>query len=212
MDKMRLFFEKTGTARFISHLDLNRAFLRAVFARRLPVKFTEGFNPHPHLVFGQPLPLGMAGLRETLDIRLTAPVLREELIDGVNVQLPDGIRVVDAAAPEHGFKEIAFARYRAQLDLKYAQAFARFWEQEEIIGKKKTKRSERAFDVKAVARDWKTGGEGNAFWMQGFLPCSVDGSIGPAVILTAFGEWLGEEIFAYLTREEFLLQDLTAFC
>ena len=47
MDKLRLRFEKTGRAVWISHLDLmhtmQRAFSRAGYA----LKYSEGFNPHP---------------------------------------------------------------------------------------------------------------------------------------------------------------------
>ena len=44
MDKMRLRFEKTGRAIYISHLDMMRTMQR-VFARAgLELKYSEGFN------------------------------------------------------------------------------------------------------------------------------------------------------------------------
>ncbi|MBN1872216.1 MAG: DUF2344 domain-containing protein, partial [Candidatus Omnitrophica bacterium] len=41
--------EKKGTMRFISHLDLLRLFQRAARRARLPLKFSQGFSPHPKI-------------------------------------------------------------------------------------------------------------------------------------------------------------------
>ncbi|MBQ5742660.1 MAG: DUF2344 domain-containing protein, partial [Clostridia bacterium] len=43
----------------MSHLDLMRCMTRALSRAEIPVKFTEGFNPHPYLVFAAPLALGI---------------------------------------------------------------------------------------------------------------------------------------------------------
>ncbi|MDD6298153.1 MAG: DUF2344 domain-containing protein, partial [Firmicutes bacterium] len=44
---LRALFEKTGTAVWISHLDLMRLFQRAFARANLPLKHTQGFNPRP---------------------------------------------------------------------------------------------------------------------------------------------------------------------
>ena len=41
----RALFEKTGNARYISHLDLMRVFQRAFKRAGLPLTHTQGFNP-----------------------------------------------------------------------------------------------------------------------------------------------------------------------
>ena len=51
----RLLFTKTGRARYISHLDLMRTFQRAFARARIPIKHTEGFNPHPFVSIALPL-------------------------------------------------------------------------------------------------------------------------------------------------------------
>ncbi len=70
MRSIRIWFSKTGTAKYISHLDLTRCLIRAFRRTDIPLWYTEGYNPHPHLVFGLSLPLGAEGLCESLDIRL----------------------------------------------------------------------------------------------------------------------------------------------
>ena len=64
--KVRLEFSKTGKAKFISHLDLNRA-LKSVFIRsKVAIWFTNGFNPHPKMVFALPLSVGAESITELL--------------------------------------------------------------------------------------------------------------------------------------------------
>lgn len=47
MRDVRIRFAKTGKAKYISHLDLTRCFARAIFRAKIPLWFTEGFNPRP---------------------------------------------------------------------------------------------------------------------------------------------------------------------
>ena len=77
---IRLVFSKTGKARYISHLDLNRAMIRAVRRARLPVWYTEGFNRHPYVTFAAPLSLGYEGMHETMDLRLEGEMPMGELV------------------------------------------------------------------------------------------------------------------------------------
>ncbi|MCR5781763.1 MAG: TIGR03960 family B12-binding radical SAM protein [Clostridia bacterium] len=94
----RLYFSKTGSLRYISHLDTMRAFSRAIRRTDIPVWYTEGFNPKPHLNFLAPLPLGVEGLREPLEIRLVGDITDEELTDKFNAVLPDGLRINEQCA------------------------------------------------------------------------------------------------------------------
>lgn len=59
-----------GTLRFLSHAETLRVFQRACARARLPVKFTEGFNPHPKLSLPLPRPVGVASDDELLVLRL----------------------------------------------------------------------------------------------------------------------------------------------
>ena len=211
MTEMRVFFEKTDQTRFISHLDLNRTFTRALFASQLPVWFTEGFNRHPHLVFGQPLPLGMAGKRETLDMRMIEEVSGAVVVEKLNMQLPHGIRVVDAASPQHSHKDICFACYRLDMDASYLDAFTAFWAADRIPAEKKTKRAVISFDLKKEVKELQWDVKNDRLVIQAIMPCSFECSIGPAVLMKAFEQSIAESIFCYSTRERFLLHDLTDF-
>ena len=57
--RIGLEFEKKDTAKYISHLDLQRAFQRAIRRSKLPVALSSGFNPHYKVSFASALALGI---------------------------------------------------------------------------------------------------------------------------------------------------------
>ncbi|MGI6451353.1 MAG: TIGR03936 family radical SAM-associated protein [Desulfitobacteriia bacterium] len=68
--KIRLAYTKKDQAKYIAHLDLARVFARALRRADIAVAFSEGFNPHPKIAFGPPLPVGVEGEKEYVDIEL----------------------------------------------------------------------------------------------------------------------------------------------
>jgi len=111
----RFVFSKTGDARFLSHRQLMDALERVVRAADVPVRYTEGFNPHIRLSMGPALPLGHQGEAEIFDVDCTAPV-RPNHLARANSLLPDGIEIREATAllpgaPSIG-KLVAATRYR----------------------------------------------------------------------------------------------------
>jgi len=111
--RYRLVYEKTSRARFLSHTETLDCLRRAIRMSGIPVRFTEGFNPHPRLSAGPPLPVGMEGLREYLDIELLSAC---ELSPGMfNDRLPEGIRIKEIAGP--------FSRKQGKLPLEFTQYY-----------------------------------------------------------------------------------------
>jgi len=88
-----MLFSKCGPARFISHLDLVRTFARAIRRAGLPVAFSQGFNPHSIFSFAAPLPVGVEGEKECLDIKLISDVLPEQIHSLLGAVLPEGIKL-----------------------------------------------------------------------------------------------------------------------
>ncbi|MCL2022807.1 MAG: TIGR03936 family radical SAM-associated protein [Oscillospiraceae bacterium] len=91
---------------------MNRLMSRAVRRAGLPLWYTEGFNPHPYMTFALPLPLGQAGEREPVDIRLVEEMSFEELKAALNRVLPEDVQVVDVTVPIKKAREISLASYR----------------------------------------------------------------------------------------------------
>jgi len=94
--RVRFRFSKTGSARFLGHLELVSTVIRAVRRAGLPMKYSQGFHPLPKVSFGPPLPVGMESLEEFLDIEFTADVDPKETLAKLNAQLPEGVRLLSA--------------------------------------------------------------------------------------------------------------------
>ena len=90
---LRALFEKTGTAVWISHLDLMRLFQRAFARANLPLKHTQGFNPRPSVSIALPLSVGMESVCELLDFEVEGDFTPEEIARRLNETLIDGVRV-----------------------------------------------------------------------------------------------------------------------
>ena len=110
--EVRMSFQKTGMAKFISHLDTVRCITRAMKRANVPVWFTEGFNPHAFLTFAMPLSLGFESLCETVDFRLLEETDLNELKDRINNALPVDITVKEIYVYETSPNDIRWAEYK----------------------------------------------------------------------------------------------------
>lgn len=111
MREVRLCFSKTGQAKYISHLDVNRVFSRALSRAKINLWYTEGFNPHPYMSFSLPLSLGVESLCENVDIRIVDDISDDEIKQRMNDALPQGIRVLDVYENFMDCREICFSDY-----------------------------------------------------------------------------------------------------
>ena len=126
MRAVRLWIKKEGRAKYISHLDMNRCFTRAVRRANLHVWYTEGFNPHPYLNFLTPLSLGQESDGEPLDLRMEDDMPNEEIGPRMNDVLPEGISVVRVEDAVSKAADIAFASYTITFEADTVDAAAAF--------------------------------------------------------------------------------------
>ena len=111
MQEIRIRFSKTGKAKYISHLDLMRCFSRAMVRARIPVWYTQGFNPRPYLNFTMPLSLGVEGFNEAVDVRIDKEMDCAEIVSRLSAVMPPDIQIVSAAEPVHKMADIAASTY-----------------------------------------------------------------------------------------------------
>ena len=95
MSKIRLKFSKMGMAKYISHLDLLRTFTRAIHRAELPVKYSQGFNPHQLITFSLPLSLGTTGESEFVDIDFEDGTDFLTVVKKLNECLPPDIKILE---------------------------------------------------------------------------------------------------------------------
>ncbi len=101
----RVRFEKTGDARYISHRNTMDVLERAFRAANVPIRYTEGYNPHPRMSMGPALPLGQESRHELFDVDVS-DALGEDHRRAVNDRLPPGIAVTGWTELPRGAKSL----------------------------------------------------------------------------------------------------------
>ena len=151
-------FGKQPRLRFISHLDLQRFFQRAVNRTGLPIAWSQGFNPHPVMSFGSALALGWTSEYEVIDIKLSAPMGRKRTEDAVRAALPEDLPVLEVrmvddrhAAP---MSLVRMSDYVVRLEGENAPAvigqIPAFLKREVVEAIKKTKSGEKTINARPL--------------------------------------------------------------
>lgn len=107
-------FTKTGKMRFLSHHDLMRLFERALRRTGLPLRMTEGYNPHPVIAFPTALGLGIESLDEVIEFELTSWTSPKQIEKLLGEQLPEGVAISSAEAFDRKQRScVNFVEYEA---------------------------------------------------------------------------------------------------
>lgn len=111
MSTHRIKFSKRGSLIFVSHLDFAHSFTRALKRAELPIKYSEGFSPHPKQVFALPLSVGMVGENELCDITLTEDFTHKEVKDRLSKALTCDFEVKSVTDPDIKMGKVKSAEY-----------------------------------------------------------------------------------------------------
>ena len=88
--RYRVRFAKSGRLRFLGHLDLARTLLRALRRARIPLVYSQGFNPKPRVRSVRPCRWGSSRRGSTSTSRPLRRSTRTRAREAVNAALPDG--------------------------------------------------------------------------------------------------------------------------
>ena len=179
-----------GDLRFISHHDTLRLFRRALARADLPVRYSEGFNPHPRIMIPLPRPVGVASCAEVIVVETEHPIDPDDALQRLDRQTPEGIQMLSSrrlalaenlqpiqvryyfeatgASPE----ELS-SRVRSLLDSKTAVV--------RRVGPKNPKG--RSFDVRPFIADLRAAEDGVEFTLR----VSQDGTAKPAEVAGLLG-------------------------
>lgn len=112
---LRLKFSKLGRLSYISHLDLVRTMNKIVVRAKLPLWYTEGFNPKPKMVFAVPLSIGTESVVEFMDIRLTERADTEEILTALNKNSTGELEFLEAYYPTTKLTEMKWISYLIEI-------------------------------------------------------------------------------------------------
>lgn len=207
MLRARLCFEKTGVARFISHLDLMHMLQRAFARAELPLAYTEGFNPHPYLSIARALSVGVISRCELLDFGLNHPLDWDELPARISRVLPPGVRVIKAYPAERSFQEIVWADYRITLRWREGvpeEALGRLASMLEgapLLTMKKSKKGISEVDIRPMLRQMSLSAVAADKLMMDVTLAAGEPSLSATLLLTALSERLKESCACWQDAE-----------
>lgn len=223
MRAVRLNFSKTGRAIYISHLDINRMMTRAVRRAKLPMWYTEGFNPHPYLTFALPLSLGQSSDCEYMDIRIEGDITDEEIMNRLNAVLPEGVKILSVSAPVYDAKEIEKALYFVKLVFKDAETSKIFAERaqtlaegEELLAEKRGKKGHRKvmkqINLIDFIYDMKFSTADNIVNLQCVLAAGNTNNLNPTLLVETLEKEIGiEHEMEYIVRRKLITKDNKTF-
>ena len=210
MRNVRIFYQKKGRMKFVSHLDMNRFMSRLIAKANIPVWFTEGFNQHAYMNFAVPLSLGYVGLYEVVDVKIVDDSYSlERLVDDLNAVSTPDINFVKASESVMHTKEIAFAEFKLSFDNIDAQKINEFFAKESIITKKKTKKGGiKDIDIAPLIK--KAELIGNELTL--ILTAGNENNLNPSLVMTAFYDFCGRDPDFYdVTRTMIYDKNLNQF-
>ena len=200
MPNLRVFYEKTGRAKYISHLDINRCMQRALRRAEIPVWYTEGFNPHPYTTFALPLSLGYESLCETMDMRITKIMSCSEVTQRLNDTLPEGLTVQKTALQKFKPEKIKKASYTIRLGFSDCspetalQHLKEFDQKESILVMKRTKKGMKEIDLRPDVSLCSPCVENGFLKLELTCAAGIEKNINPTLYLDAFEQESGLDV------------------
>lgn len=207
----RLLFEKTGSAVWMSHLDLMRLFQRAFKRAGLPLTHTQGFNPRPSVSIALPLSVGVESVCELLDFDLEGEELPcGEIKDRLNGALVSNITVRECYDTGRKIRDLSLLRCRLGLEYDRGvpegaeKAIKALFERESLIVEKKGKKGPQEQDIRPMIYEVLVNKAGDReLCLEALIACQ-NPSLNPTLLSGAILKYLPELAPSYVTyrREE----------
>mgnify|MGYP000294864791 CR=1 FL=1 len=119
---IRAKYKKEDDMIFISHLDLQRLLQRAFRRAEINLSYSQGFNPHPKMSYGNALALGVESQGEYVDIEIEDDISVEEFLKRINEELPKGVEFIkgEEITPQTPSlsSQIEYGEYLFNIDLE----------------------------------------------------------------------------------------------
>lgn len=201
--------------RYVGHLDLMRFFQKAVKRAGLPIRYSEGFNPHQIMSFASPLGVGLTSEGEYMDIDIKEQVNSKAALETLNANMVEGLEIKSFKyLPDNAEKCMSavtaasyLVTYKDSKDdvcyvdniLELKQKF--FDEAASINIVKKTKKGERELDLKPLIYRFNIRVVDNKPVYDLLLSSGSTDNIKPELVVKAFHEFLGLPEFDELSLD-----------
>ena len=206
-------FNKSGYAKYTSHLDLVRFFKRAFRKNGISLKYSQGFNPHPKMGFAQPLSLGYGSSCEYLEFETEIFHEPDQMLKLLISTMPEGLELVWCKELKADVKSLAAASdnadYRVWIPVAMAQsdldeAAAGYMSQEEIITLKRQKKDKKMVpvNIKNMIRSFEAKVKDDQIILNMNLDCGSISNCSPELVITSFCQYAGIDVPRYKMEVE----------
>jgi len=201
--KIRIKFTKTGSLRFIGHLDVMRYFQKLNRRAGIDMKYSQGFNPHQIMSFAQPLGIGLTSQGEYVDIEVNSTMNSADAIKAYNEHSVDEIQILSyRLLPDdvpNAMSQVAAADYMISFregytpDFDFETKFSMFMSLEAYMFERVSKKTTKEIDIIELTHGYK--------FEDGKLGLRVStGSVEnlkPETVLEAFYQWIDKSFDEY---------------
>ena len=223
---VRIKFRKVGDLQYISHLDLQRTVARVLVRAKIPMWYTQGFNPHAKVIFGLPLSVGTESECEFIDLRIDRDISPAEVKERLNRELTAEMQILEAYEPTSKFQDIAWAKYEMCLrftgaDADMARKLEALYTTSPLNMTKKTKSGDKEIDITTMIRRIKAvynADRADEIRISAILSAGSAEHLNPEMLIKAAKEHLGilsgdptKESFTILRTHVYLSDGCTEF-
>ncbi len=197
MQRLRLTFSRSEELKYTSHLDLMRLWQRVLRRADIPLVYSQGFSPHPHLSLAAPLAVGVTSGGELIDIFLERRVSPHFFIKAVREQLPRGIDISEVAEMGLGLpslqSQVRYAEYKVIADTdkkpnEVQTAIDSLLSSAELPWQHARDKEVRRYDLRTLVEDiWIIESHPPEYTMGMKLRCDSSGTGRPEQVLSALG-------------------------
>lgn len=203
MYKYAVGFSKTGTICYTSHLDIMRLFNRVIKRAGIKLAYSHGFNPHPKMVFAQPLSLGYTGLNEYIEIETTEDNEPGYIAEKLSELMPPGLDIKGCERMAEGRKTLAAMTVAAEymieiplaepVDMSDGEIAELYMSQDRIITLKKQKKKKVPveIDIKPMIRQLQVSQQDGLIVIDTVLDSGSISNLSPELLIKTFTERLG---------------------
>ena len=193
---LRVKFYKKGSLQYISHLDLVRTMMKVIVRAKLPLWYTEGFNPKPKLTFAAPLSIGTESMCEYMDIRLTEKIPTAIAKERLNANMTDEMQATEVYYPAEKLTALKWLAYEITLEIKdaapeLAEKINSVLESEELQVLKKTKSGEALVNIKPLIKSASARAAGQRIMISCILSADPSAFLNPEYVIKILKEKCG---------------------
>ena len=215
---LRIKFKKVGSLQYISHLDLVRTMHKIIIRSKLPLWYTEGFNPKPKMIFAAPLSIGTESMCEFMDLRLIDDIPAEEAMTRLNSNMTDEMQVLEAYYTEEKMTELKWLSYSIEIKTDNASAdladqCAKTLLSESVFVTKKAKPREepKVVDIRPLIKSADASFDNGIIRIDAVLSADASSFLNPEYVIKALKNECGILSNPDLTKEYYTIMRKEAY-